>query len=207
MMLAIVPRIASAVGSSIATVAVFDTKAESRHVMRPKVMTVRTVLLPTPGMASMRNAKRRATPWRSIAWARMNAPMKTKMVDEPNGAITSSTGATPISTISAMPSRPPIGIGTASVIHSTMTNSSAAASFCWLLVHVERQQQEDQEDRGRQEQPDRAPRLLEALLLRAQLLLAERPVRADLGEALQRVAVRLSLPRCHARRVPRVRRL
>ena len=132
MMLAIVPRIASAVGSSMATVAVFDTKAESRHVMRPKVMTVRTVLLPTPGMASMRNAKRRATPWRSIAWARMNAPMKTKMVEEPNGAITSSTGATPIITISAMPSRPPIGIGTASVIHSTMTNSSAAASFCWL---------------------------------------------------------------------------
>ena len=86
--------------------------------------------MPTPGTASTRNAKRRATPWRSIAWAMMNAPMKTKTVDEPNGASTSSTGATPISTISAMPSRPPIGIGTASVIHSTTTNSSAAASFC-----------------------------------------------------------------------------
>ena len=76
-----------------------------------------------------------------------------------------------------------------------------------VAVHVERQQQEDQEDRGRQEQPDRAPRLLEALLLRAQLLLAERPVRPDLGEALQRVAVRLLLPRCHAQAVPRVSRL
>ena len=60
----------------------------------------------------------------------MNAPMKTKIVVDPNGASTSSTGATPISTISTMPMRPPIGIGTASLIHSTITNSSAAASFC-----------------------------------------------------------------------------
>ena len=60
----------------------------------------------------------------------MNAPMKTNTVADPNGASTSSTGATPISTMSTMPMRPPIGIGTASLIHSTTTNSSAAASFC-----------------------------------------------------------------------------
>jgi hypothetical protein len=39
---------------------------------------------------------------------------------------------------------------------------------------------------------------LEALLLRAQLLLAERPVRAHLGEALERVA---ACPPCPAMRV------
>ena len=62
------------------------------------------------------------------------------------------------------------------------------------------------EDRGRQEQPDRAPRLLEALLLRAELLLAERAVGADLGEALQRVAVRLLPLAAMRRRVARVSR-
>ena len=96
----------------------------------PNAMIVRVVLLPTPGIASTRNANRRATPWASIAWAMMNAPMKTRIVVEPNGATTSSAGATPISTISAIPSRPPIGIGIASEIHSTITNSSAAASRC-----------------------------------------------------------------------------
>ena len=74
---------AIAVGSSIATVAVLDTNAESRQVMAPKAMIVRLVLLPTPLTASTRNAKRRARPWRSIAWAMMNAPMKTRMVEEP----------------------------------------------------------------------------------------------------------------------------
>jgi hypothetical protein len=62
--------------------------------------------------------------------AMMKAPMKTKTVEEPNGARTSSPGATPISTITQMPSRPPIGIGTASLIQRTTTNSSDAASFC-----------------------------------------------------------------------------
>jgi hypothetical protein len=99
-------------------------------VIAPNATIVRTVLLPTPGTASTRNANRRASPWRSIAWAMMNAPMNTNTVDEPNGASTSSTGATPISTIRQIPSRPPIGIGTASLIHRTTTNSSAAASFC-----------------------------------------------------------------------------
>ena len=80
------PRIAIAVGSSIATVAVFETNADSAQVMRPNAMTVRLVLLPTRAWPASRNAKRRATPWRSIAWAMMNAPMKTKMVDEPKGA-------------------------------------------------------------------------------------------------------------------------
>ena len=124
------PRIAIAVGSSIATVAVLETKADSTQVIAPKATTVRSVLLPTPGSASTRNANRRASPWRSIAWAMMNAPMKTRIVVEPNGATTSSAGATPITTISTIPSRPPIGIGIASEIHSTITNSSAAASRC-----------------------------------------------------------------------------
>lgn len=124
------PRIAIAVGSSMATVAVLDTKADSAQVMKPKAMIVRAELLLTPGMASTRNAKRRAMPCLSIAWAMMNAPMKTKTVEEPKGASTSSTGATPIITINTMPMRPPIGIGTASLIHRTTTNSSAAASFC-----------------------------------------------------------------------------
>ena len=129
-MLASVPRIAIAVGSSMATVAVFDTNADSAQVMKPNATIVRIELLPTPGTASTRNAKRRATPVRSIDWAMMNAPMKTRMVVEPSGAITSSAGATPITVMSTMPIRPPIGIGTASLIQSTMTNSSAAASFC-----------------------------------------------------------------------------
>ena len=86
--------------------------------------------LPTTGSERMRNAKRRATPCLSIAWARMNAPMNVKIVDEPNGPSTSSTGATPRKTATATPSRPPIGIGTASLIHSAMTPSSTAASTC-----------------------------------------------------------------------------
>ncbi len=97
---------------------------------RPEGDDRAVVLLPTPGIASTRKAKRRATPWLSIAWAMMNAPMKTRIVVEPNGATTSSAGATPITTIRAIPSRPPIGIGIASEIHSTITNSRAAASFC-----------------------------------------------------------------------------
>ena len=53
---------AIAVGSSIATVAVFDTNADSTQVTAPNATIVRRELLPTPGTASTRNAKRRATP-------------------------------------------------------------------------------------------------------------------------------------------------
>ena len=56
--------------------------------------------------------------------------MNVKIVDDPNGPRTSSTGATPRKTATATPSRPPIGIGTASLIHSAMTPSSTAASTC-----------------------------------------------------------------------------
>lgn len=63
--------------------------------------------------------------------ARMKAPMKVKIVGEPNGASASSAGTTPIVTIAPTPIRPPIGIGTGSVIHRTMTPSRIAASRCW----------------------------------------------------------------------------
>ena len=127
---ATVPRIAIAVGSNMATVAVLDTKADSAQVMRPNATTVRVVDDPTPLTASIRNAKRRARPWRSIAWAMMNAPMNVKIVVDPNGARMSSAGATPSRVATTMPIRPPTGSGTASVIHSVMTRSSTAASRC-----------------------------------------------------------------------------
>ena len=154
----------------------------------PNATIVRAVLFPTPGIASTRNANRRATPWASIAWAMMNAPMKTRIVVEPNGAITSSAGATPISTISAIPSRPPIGIGIASRDPQHDHEQQRGGEPLLRRVHVERQQQEDDEDGGREEQPDRAARLLEALLRRAQLLLAQRAVGTNRGDPLQRVA-------------------
>ena len=105
---------------------------DSIAVISPKAITVRPVLLDTPRTASMRNANRRATPWVSMAWAMMNAPIKVKTVEEPNGASTVSASLTPSRTISAMPIRPPMGIGTASVIHSVTTPSRIAASLCWL---------------------------------------------------------------------------
>ncbi len=78
--LAITARIPIAVGNSMATVAVLETNAEITQVIRPKAMITREVLLPTPGSARMRNANLRASPCLSIDWARMNAPMKVKMV-------------------------------------------------------------------------------------------------------------------------------
>ena len=120
-----------AVGSSIATVAVLETNAESSAVMAPKAITIRTVEVPMPRRLSTNIAKRRATPCLSIAWARMKAPMKVKTVEEPNGSRASSAVTTPSSTIAQMPMNPPIGIGTGSVTHKTMTPSSTAASVCW----------------------------------------------------------------------------
>ncbi len=124
------PRMPSAVGSSMATVAVLDTNADSTQVITPNAMITPVVERPARGSARMRNANRRATPCLSIAWARMNAPMKVNTVDDPKGASTSSTGATPRNTATATPSRPPIGMGTASLIHSVITPSSTAASTC-----------------------------------------------------------------------------
>ena len=84
--LAITPRMPSAVGSSMATVAVFETNADSRQVITPNATITPVVDCPTRGSARMRNANRRARPCLSIAWARMNAPMKVNTVEEPNGA-------------------------------------------------------------------------------------------------------------------------
>ena len=173
-----------AVGSSIATVAVLDTNADSIAVIRPKAITVRVVDLDTPFTASIRNANRRATPCWSMAWAMMNAPMKVNTVEEPNGASTVSASPTPSSTISAMPIRPPTGIGTASVIHRVTTPSRIAASVCWLGSRSIGSSRKIDDHRRRQEQAHGAPAALEALLLRAQLLLAEAPVGAGLGDQL-----------------------
>ncbi|GAA2842130.1 hypothetical protein GCM10020220_033940 [Nonomuraea rubra] len=120
----------SAVGSSMATVAVFETNADSRHVIRPNATTSRNVERPTPGSDNMRKAKRRATPCLSIACARMNAPMKVNSVGEPSGVSASVAEATPSSTITPTPMSPPTGMGTGSVTHNTMTPSSTAASVC-----------------------------------------------------------------------------
>ena len=83
-----------AVGISIATVAVLETNADRTQVMPPNARMMRTVDFPTPGMPSTKNANRCATPCLSIAWARMNAPMKVRIVVDPKGANTSSAGAT-----------------------------------------------------------------------------------------------------------------
>ncbi len=98
--------------------------------MRPNATIVLVVLRPTPGIASTRKANRRASPCRSIACARMNAPMNVNTVDDPNGSSTSSTGATPSITTAETPIRPPIGIGTGSVTQSTTTPSRTADSVC-----------------------------------------------------------------------------
>ena len=129
--LAITARIPIAVGSSIATVAVLETKAEIRQVMTPKAMMTLVVLLPTPGSARMRNANLRASPCLSIDWARMKAPMKVKIVPEPNGASTvSASSPTPSRISSAAPTSPATGIGIGSVIHMMMTASRTAATVC-----------------------------------------------------------------------------
>jgi hypothetical protein len=87
--------------------------------------------VPTHFSDSTNIANRRARPCLSIAAARMNAPMNVKIVGEPKGASASSDGTTPRITIAATPIRPPIGMGTGSVIHRTMTPSRIAASRCW----------------------------------------------------------------------------
>ncbi len=57
--------------------------------------------------------------------------MNVRMVVSPNGRNASSAGTAPSSAIAAMPSSPPTGIGTGSVIQSTTTSSRTAASVCW----------------------------------------------------------------------------
>ena len=128
--LAITARMPMAVGSSIATVAVLETKADNMHVIAPKAMITRNVDLPTPGKLSTNIANRLARPCLSIAWARMKAPMNVKTVEEPNGASASSAEVTPSSTMAPIPMNPPTGIGTGSVIQRTTTPSRTAASVC-----------------------------------------------------------------------------
>ncbi len=60
--LAMTVRMPSAVGSSMATVAVLETNADSRAVIAPNAMITRIVLLPTPGSARIRNANRSREP-------------------------------------------------------------------------------------------------------------------------------------------------
>ena len=120
-----------AVGSSMATVAVLETNADSRQVIRPNAMMTRAVEAPTHRIDRIAIANRRATPCLSIAAARMNAPMKVNTVVEPSGPTASSAGTTPRTAIAPTPISPPIGMGTGSVIHRTMTPSSTAASRCW----------------------------------------------------------------------------
>jgi hypothetical protein len=180
-----VARIAIAVGSSIATVAVFETNAERIAEIRPNAMTVFAVLFATHGIASMRNAKRRATPCSSIAWAMMNAPMKTKTVEEPNGARISSAGPTASSTSSPMPMSPPTGIGTASLIHRQMTSASTGGERVLVLLEVQRQEQDDDEQQRREEEADRPPAALEALLRGGEPLLGDAlvgPAPEELGD-------------------------
>jgi hypothetical protein len=55
-------RMPIAVSSSIATMAVFDTNADSRHVIAPNARITPVVERPARGSARIRNAKRRATP-------------------------------------------------------------------------------------------------------------------------------------------------
>ena len=155
-----------AVGSSIATVAVLETNADSRQVIAPNARMTPVVDLPTPGRLRIQNANRRATPCLSIAAARMNAPMNVKIVDDPNGPSTSSTGATPRKTATATPSRPPTGIGTASLIHSAMTPSSTAASTCCSRGMSIGRTRKTMVSERREEEADGAPALLEAFLLR-----------------------------------------
>ena len=126
-------RMPSAVGSSIATVAVFETNADSSAVMTPNAMITRVVLWPTPGTARIRNANRLARPCLSIDCARMNAPMNVKIVPEPNGASTASAPSsppTPSRIRIEAPSSPETGIGIGSVIQATMTPPSTAATVC-----------------------------------------------------------------------------
>ncbi len=126
-------RMPSAVGSSIATVAVLETNADSAQVIRPNAMITRIVLWPTPGMARIRNAKRLARPCFSIDCARMKAPMNVKIVPEPNGASTASAPSsppTPSRIRTEAPSMPDTGIGIGSVIHAMITPPSTAATVC-----------------------------------------------------------------------------
>ena len=58
--------------------------------------------------------------------------MNVKTVDDPNGASASSAVATPSSTMAPTPMKPPIGIGTGSVIQRTTTPTSTAARVCCL---------------------------------------------------------------------------
>ena len=84
--------------------------------------------------------------------------------------------------MATMPMKPPTGIGTGSVIQSTTTPSSTAASVCWDVVEVEREEVEDgRHQRARATGPSVRRRRLESLLGRRELLLGD----AAVGRAAQ----------------------
>ena len=166
-----------AVGSSIATVAVLETNADSRQVMAPNAMITRNVDLPTPRRLSTNIANRFARPCLSIAWARMNAPMKVKTVDDPKGASASSAGDDAEqddrrdADEAADRDRHRLGDPQDDHARAAPPPASAGRGRCRAgrssITIV---------TSGRQDQPDRAPALLEPLLARGELLLAEAAV-------------------------------
>ena len=109
------PITPSAIGMSIAAAAVFDMKGDVIAPMKPNARMTPTVDRPTPGSESTANAKRRSSPWRTIAWAMMKPPMKRKIVESAKAGKTSSPEATPRRTARTTPRTAVTGIGIASV--------------------------------------------------------------------------------------------
>ena len=75
-----------------------------------------------------------------------------------------------------MPMKPPIGIGTGSVIQRTTTPEQHRGQRLLLVVDAQWQQEQHDRDQWREHQPDRAATLLEPLLALGELLLAEAAV-------------------------------
>jgi hypothetical protein len=121
----------SAVGSSIATVAVLETKADSRHVMAPNAMMILVVLRPTPGK---REDAEREPPRQAVLQHRLGEDERADE-GEHRGVAERQEGLLrrhrPQEGDRGDPEEgPPTGIGTGSVIHSTTTPSSTAARVC-----------------------------------------------------------------------------
>ena len=120
----------SPIGSIMATVAVLLIHMESPNVATARAASTRPGRGPTPGSVRSARAKRRSRPWKKMARARMNDPMKRNMIGSAKGANAWAAGATPNTTASDTPSRAVMVMGTASLIHSTTTAPRIAASRC-----------------------------------------------------------------------------
>ena len=115
-------------GSSIATVAVFEMKAEITADIAPNATTVRIGEPTTQGIESTRRAIRRSSPCTVIARAITNPPRNVKIVSFPNAPRTVSSSPTPRKTHSRIANTAVTASGRASVIHQTMTSTKTAAS-------------------------------------------------------------------------------